>query len=122
MKRALVVDDSKVMRKAVARMLTARGWECDLAENGLEALELLRVVDAPYNLVCSDVHMPVMDGIELVRAVRTETTHATLPVLVVSSDSDRRSIARALMAGADEYATKPLTDEALDDKLALLGL
>ena len=122
MKRVLVVDDSSVMRKGVSRMLTARGWECDTAVDGVDALEKIRSGGQEYDLVCTDVHMPNMDGIELVKAVREIEEFKHLTLLVVSSDSDRRSIARALMAGADEYATKPMSEEALDDKLALMGL
>lgn len=120
--RALVVDDSKVMRMAISRMLQARGWECDEAANGSEGLACLLMQPEGYQLLCTDVHMPVMDGIELVRAVRNDESCRSIPVLVISSDSDRKSIARALLAGADEYATKPLTDDALGDKLALLKL
>lgn len=122
MKRVLVVDDSSVMRKGVSRMLTARGWECDTAVDGADALEKIRNGGQEYDLVCTDVHMPNMDGIELVKAVREIEAFKHLTLLVISSDSDRRSIARALMAGADEYATKPMSEEALDDKLALMGL
>lgn len=122
MKRVLVVDDSSVMRKGVSRMLTARGWECDTAVDGVDALEKIRSGGQEYDLVCTDVHMPNMDGIELVKAVREIEEFKHLTLLVISSDSDRRSIARALMAGADEYATKPMSEEALDDKLALMGL
>lgn len=121
MRRALVVDDSGVMRRAISKMLTERGFECETANDGAMALGIL-MMDEAYDLVCTDVHMPVMDGIELVRAIRSDVAFGGTPVLVVSSDSDRSSIARALLAGADEYATKPLTGEALDDKLALLGL
>lgn len=121
MRRALVVDDSSVMRRVISKLLESKGFSCETAEDGAAALGML-MGDSAYDLVCTDLHMPVMNGIELVRAIRSDTTFGGLPVLIVSSDSDRNSIARALMAGADEYATKPLTSEALDDKLALLGM
>jgi two-component system chemotaxis response regulator CheY len=121
MKKALVVDDSKVMRIGIKKMLVKRGYECEEAADGSAALAMLMNGHA-YDIVCTDVHMPVMNGIELVRAIRSDVKFGGVPVLVISSDSDRTSIARALLAGADEYATKPLTEDALDDKLALLGL
>ena len=108
MRRALVVDDSAVMRRVITKMLEDIGFTCEAAGDGAAALAML-LDDRGFDLVCSDLHMPVMNGIELVRELRSRVELEGLPVLIVSSDSDRKSIARALLAGADEYATKPLT-------------
>jgi two-component system chemotaxis response regulator CheY len=119
--RALVVDDSRAMRKIVTGMLRTLGADCHEAGDGLEGIGVLRRV-GPVDLVLTDLHMPEMDGIELVKAVRAEPSWERTVVCLLSSDADTSQIARALMAGADEYLMKPITIEALEDFAARSGL
>lgn len=103
-KRILVVDDSITVREVERKLLVARGYEVDVAVDGVDGLNTIH--SARYDLLISDVDMPRMDGIELVRQVKSESRFRDLPVVIVSykeSDEDRM---RGLEAGADAYLTK----------------
>ncbi len=119
--RALVVDDSKPSRSIVARVLRELRFECAEAANGAEALELLASGGRP-DLVTINWHMPVMDGIELIKRLRGSRAHRDLRLLMISTESDRGRIEQALAAGADDFVTKPFTAEALVRKLVGLGI
>lgn len=119
--RALVVDDSKPSRSIVARVLRDLRFECVEAANGAEALELLASGGRP-DLVTINWHMPVMDGIELIKRLRGSRAHRDLRLLMISTESDRGRIEQALAAGADDFVSKPFTAEALVRKLVGLGI
>ncbi|MEI6239266.1 MAG: chemotaxis-specific protein-glutamate methyltransferase CheB [Planctomycetia bacterium] len=119
--RALVVDDSKASRSIVARTLRDLRFDCDEAANGAEAIERLASGPRP-DIVTVNWHMPVMDGIELVRRLREHPRHRDLRLLMISTESDRVRIDSALAAGADDFVSKPFTPEALARKLVGLGV
>jgi two-component system chemotaxis response regulator CheB len=119
--RALVVDDSKPSRSILARMLRELRFECTEAANGLEALAALASSARP-DLVTINWHMPVMDGIELLRRLRAAPAHRNLKLLMVSTENDKERIAAAHAAGADDFLAKPFTPEALARKLVALGV
>ena len=118
---ALVIDDSRAMRSLLKRMLTGLGFATVEAQNGQDALERL-AQHGPVALALVDWNMPVMNGLEFVRTVRDSRDHDKMRVLMVTSEASPRNVYEAMKAGADEYAMKPLTTEALADKLALLGV
>lgn len=122
--RVLVVDDSRTMRLALRRYLESMGFTVDEAADGVQGLAALRSNDehGQPGLLLVDWNMPEMDGYAFVKAVRAERKWAAIPIVMVSAENDRGRIARALMAGADEYVMKPLTLEILEGKLAILGL
>jgi two-component system chemotaxis response regulator CheB len=119
--RALVVDDSKPSRSIVARVLRDLAFECAEAANGVEALEAVSA-SGPPDLMTVNWHMPVMDGIELIRRLRGDPATRKLPLVMISTEHDRDRIREALAAGADDYLAKPFTPEALAHKLAALGV
>jgi two-component system chemotaxis response regulator CheY len=119
--RALVVDDSRAMRRIVARSLTAIGFEIDEAGDGQEALDVLESGSVPA-LACVDWNMPVMDGLTFVTKVRANPAWRDITLMMVTTESEHGQIVRALAAGAHEYLIKPFTPDALVDKLDLLGL
>jgi two-component system, chemotaxis family, protein-glutamate methylesterase/glutaminase len=119
--RALVVDDSKPIRSIVAQVLRSLRFECLEAANGAEAIELLSKTGRP-DLVTVNWHMPVMDGIELIRRLRGDPAHRDLRLLMISTEHESSRIAMALQAGADEYIAKPFTAESLTRKLVDLGV
>jgi two-component system chemotaxis response regulator CheB len=119
--RALVVDDSKPIRSIVSQVLRSLRFECLEASNGAEALEVLARTARP-DLVTVNWHMPVMDGIELIRRLRGDPVHRDLRLLMISTEHDSGRIATALQAGADEYVAKPFTAESLTRKIVELGL
>ncbi len=122
MPRALIVDDSRATRSALRRILSSLGIDCVEAEHGQHALEELEANDGDFAFVLVDWNMPIMDGFHLIKAIRAERQYASLPIVMVSAEIDQRQIARALMAGADEYIMKPFDRDILLDKLSALGL
>lgn len=120
--KALVLDDSRVMRGILAKILHARGFATVQAGNGLEALELMEREGTSVSLILADWNMPVMNGIEFVRALRTQAEFVKVPVMMVTSETDLEQVAAALTAGANEYIMKPFTADIVDAKLQLLQL
>jgi len=111
--RILIVDDSAVFRKVVLKELAALGFSnVTDSPSARAALELLKSAEQYALLIC-DIHMPEMTGVELITALREDSRFKKLPVLVVSSESDKSVIAKAVIAGANGYASKPLTQERL---------
>ena len=119
--RALVIDDSRAMRRIVSSILEDFGYETRQAGHGREALDVLEEGYLP-DLACVDWNMPVMDGLQFVSAVRSNPAHRSLTLMMVTTESEHGQIVRALAAGAHEYMIKPFTADAMRDKLALLGL
>jgi two-component system chemotaxis response regulator CheY len=119
--RALVIDDSRAMRRIVTGILEGLGFEAREAGHGREALDVLDEGWIP-ELCCVDWNMPVMDGLQFVSAVRSNPALRNVTLMMVTSESEHTQIVKALAAGAHEYVIKPFTADAIHDKLALLGL
>jgi two-component system chemotaxis response regulator CheY len=119
--RALIVDDSRSMRMILGRVLKEAGFEVTEAGNGREALARLNGGDQ-VDLMLVDWNMPVMDGCELIRAVRANALLGNLPIMMVTTEVSMSQLEQALASGANEYLMKPFTKEALVEKLALLGI
>ena len=118
-KRILVVDDSVTIRQARRQTLEARGYAVDVAVDGMEGWSAVRL--GAYDLVLSDVDMPRMNGIELVRRIRAEARLAGLPVVIVSYKDREEDRRQGLEAGANHYLTKGgLQDTALFEVVARL--
>lgn len=118
--RALIVDDSRFVRSYLRGMLEERGIACEEAADGLAGLDHL-LGDQIFDIALVDWHMPVMNGLEMLKQLRAEG-FSDLKVMMVSTEAESNFIVRALEAGADEYLMKPFDDEALNEKLAILGL
>jgi two-component system, chemotaxis family, chemotaxis protein CheY len=118
---ALIVDDSRAQRMLLGRLLADLGFESTGAGDGRAALAALES-EGPFAVALVDWNMPVMDGLSFIRAVRENAANERLLLVMVTSESEPTHIARALMAGADEYLVKPVTTEALQAKLELAGL
>ncbi len=119
--KALVIDDSRVMRKIVSNILVEVGFETIEAENGQVALDLLEAND-DVALCCIDWNMPVMTGFEFVIAARKRPEWRNVTLMMVTTEGEQDQIVRALAAGAHEYVIKPFTPEVIIDKLQFLGL
>lgn len=105
----------------VSRTLRELGFEVREAGNGSEALAAL-CSGPPANLVMADWNMPVMDGLELLREIRSSPEFGKVPVVMVTTEAEIEQMTAALEAGATEYVMKPFTKEILADKLRLAGL
>jgi two-component system chemotaxis response regulator CheY len=119
--KALVVDDSRAMRKIIGGALRKLGYETVEAADGAEALKVLEAGPLP-DLATVDWNMPVMDGLTFVTQVRANRDYRSLTLMMVTTEAEHGQIVRALAAGAHEYLIKPFTVDALEEKLALLGL
>ena len=119
--RALVIDDSRTMRRIIAGVLRPMGFDTLEAGDGRSALDLLEAGE-DVDLACVDWNMPVMNGLDFVSAVRKNRQWRDVTLMMVTSESEHGQIVRALAAGAHEYVIKPFTADAIRDKLQLLGL
>jgi two-component system chemotaxis response regulator CheY len=119
--KALVIDDSRTMRRIVGALLEALGFEVHQAGDGQEALDLLDD-GLEVELACIDWNMPIMDGLEFVTRVRSNPDRRQITLMMVTTESETGQIVRALAAGAHEYLIKPFTPDSIRDKLELLGL
>ena len=121
--KALVVDDSRAMRKIIGGLLRREGFEILEAGDGEEALKVLHEpTTGKVDLATIDWNMPVMNGLELVVNIRAEKELRNITLMMVTTESEHSQIVRALAAGAHEYLIKPFTPEAINEKLLLLGL
>jgi two-component system chemotaxis response regulator CheY len=119
--KALIIDDSRAMRMLVKRIVAGHGFETIEAGNGQEALDHLSAGERP-DICLIDWNMPVMDGLTFVNSVRAIPDYRNITLMMVTTESERTQIVRALAAGAHEYLIKPFTEDALISKLELLGL
>jgi two-component system chemotaxis response regulator CheY len=119
--RALIVDDSSFIREYLRHLLDRMGIVCEEAVDGSEALTVLAAAQA-FDLMLLDVNMPVMNGLECVRALREARLGPGMKVMMVTTEADHTFISRALDSGADEFLMKPFTPESLREKMLLLGL
>lgn len=118
--RALIVDDSRFVRGYLRRLLENKGIECEEAADGQAGIDRLNS-GFEFDLALVDWNMPVMDGLAMLKEMRAEG-FSEVKVLMVTTEAENDFIVRALDAGADEYLMKPFDDEALNEKLAMLGL
>lgn len=116
--RALIVDDSSVMRKIVERTLRQAGLDPLVvreAGTGVEALEILR--GDGVDLILTDINMPAMDGLELVRQIRAQRLAPGVPVVMITTESSEEHVKQAIQAGARGYIRKPFTAEQVKERV-----
>jgi two-component system chemotaxis response regulator CheY len=118
--QALIVDDSTTMRMILKAYLQKMGFTVTEAVNGLDALVKLRAM-GKADIVLVDWNMPEMDGLDFVKAVRAEIGYAAMPLMMVTTNSEREHVELALEAGANEYVMKPFTGAMIREKLEMLG-
>ena len=109
--RVLVVDDSPTMRSFVVAALESDGFEVTAAKSGFEALKILP--GASFHLIVTDVNMPDINGLELVRFVRQSANHRNTPLIIISTDGRDKDRDRGMSLGASAYLVKPFKPEAL---------
>ncbi len=103
-KRVLVVDDSLTVRELERKLLASRGYEVEIAVDGMDGWNAVRT--GHFNLVVTDIDMPRMDGIELVTLIKKDPALKALPIMIVSYKDREEDRRRGLDAGADYYLTK----------------
>jgi len=124
--RALIIDDSAVMRKVIERALRQSGLgltEIVEASNGEEALEVLRTDGASpvkIGLILSDINMPVMDGLQFLEARRDQKLAEGVPVVMITTEGSEPFVLRAIAAGAQGYICKPFTADQVKARVVPL--
>jgi two-component system, chemotaxis family, chemotaxis protein CheY len=118
--KVLVVDDSSFIREYMHQFLDLMGASCEEAANGSDALDLLKAHGA-FDLMLLDMNMPVMNGLECMKTIRRSNLYPQMKVILVTAESDRSSIQRAMDLGADDFLRKPFTPDLLLQKMTLLG-
>lgn len=116
--RALIVDDSSVMRKIVERALRQAGLESLVvfeAGNGNEGLDVLKA--RAVDLILSDINMPAMDGLEFLRQIRMQKLAPEVPVVMITTESSEEHVRQAIEAGAQGYIRKPFTAEQVKERV-----
>ena len=118
--KVLVVDDSRVMRMIIGRALREMGFDIVEAGNGQEALTRLKE-NSDIGLALLDWNMPVMNGIDFLRAMRSDQQYAAIKVMMVTTETEMTQVQLALQVGANSYVTKPFTPDVIQEKLRSLG-
>ncbi len=114
--RILVVDDMSTMRRIIKTILNQLGYSnIEEAENGKQALAKLK--KEKFDFVITDWNMPEMDGLTLVREIRSDEELKALPVLMVTAEAKKENVMEALKAGVNNYIVKPFTPEVLKEKM-----
>lgn len=110
-KKVLTVDDSRTMREMVTFTLKSAGYDVVEAADGQQALSMLGT--NKVDLIITDLNMPVMDGLTLIRKVRAIPTHRTLPILMLTTESDEKKKSEGRSAGATGWIVKPFNPDKL---------
>lgn len=110
-RKALTVDDSKTMREMVSFTLKGAGFDVIEAEDGVDAIRVLG--DNKVDLIITDVNMPNMDGIELVRRLRSNDNFKFTPILILTTEGDASKKEEGKSAGATGWVVKPFDPEKL---------
>ena len=114
--KALVVEDSPTMRQMVVFALTRiPGLACIEAEDGVDALRKLQV--ETFDIIVTDINMPMMDGLKLIGMVRKDERHKAVPIIVVTTEGASEDRERGLSLGADAYLVKPIDASAVVAKV-----
>ena len=118
-RNALIVDDSRMIRKVARQILEKRGYKVSEAENGQEALEKCAI--ALPDLIILDWDMPVMTGIDFLAELRARETAKRPQVVFCTTHSGAKDVHKAVELGADEFCTKPFDETGLSAKLEAIG-
>jgi two-component system chemotaxis response regulator CheY len=119
--KVLIIDDSRAMRRLLSSCMKPFSAETIEAEDGRQALEKL-LLGAPFDLALVDWDMPVMNGLDFVKAVRSEQVYSEMKILMITAQNGMDRVCEALESGADDFLMKPMTEGMLVDKLRMMGL
>ncbi len=119
---ALIIDDSRAMRRILRQIVQPLGFDILEAGDGQEGLVQLSAHPDEVEVTLVDWNMPVMNGLEFVKSVRSDAAYADMKLMMVTTETEQAQMARALMAGVDEFVMKPFTADILVEKLRLIGV
>ncbi|MBU8934822.1 MAG: response regulator [candidate division Zixibacteria bacterium] len=113
----LIVEDSVIIRRVIAKVVKANGFTPLEAENGADGLVKLRKHYSNIWLVVLDWNMPIMDGFEVLTRMRATPEYDRIPILMATADGAEDDVVKALKAGANSYLVKPFAEEALSERI-----
>jgi two-component system chemotaxis response regulator CheY len=120
-KPVLVADDLSNMRTDLVKILKALGFtNIKEVQDGMEAWDELRSeaqYGVPYEIIFTDINMPQMDGIALLKALRFLDAYKTTPIFIVSTETEKNTILKAILEGATDYIIKPYRPEVVREKI-----
>jgi two-component system chemotaxis response regulator CheY len=119
--KVLVIDDSAATRFMLTKMLHELGCETTEAGDGQQALDRLKE-NPETALALVDWNMPVMNGLDFVRAVRSDKVYDNMKLMMVTTEVEMMNVIKALEAGANEYVMKPFTKEIIVEKFKIMGV
>ncbi|RDU62861.1 chemotaxis response regulator CheY [Helicobacter sp. MIT 14-3879] len=118
--KLLVVDDSSTMRRIIKNTLQRLGYDDILeAEHGLQAWELIDTIEG-IKVLITDWNMPEMNGLDLVKKVRSDSRFTDIPIIMVTTEGGKAEVITALKAGVNNYIVKPFTPQVLKEKLEVV--
>jgi two-component system chemotaxis response regulator CheY len=122
MPTALVVEDSPTMRQLIVFALSrVKGLTCTEADDGVDALKKLS--GQRFDIIITDINMPVMDGLKLVKRIRGDETYRDVPIMIITTEGAEEDRERALALGANCYIAKPIQAPQVINKVKeLLGI
>ncbi|MBF0142472.1 MAG: response regulator [Magnetococcales bacterium] len=121
--KLLTIDDSRTIRRVISGIGAMLGFEVLEAENGMVALELLEKRADEVGLILLDWNMPGMNGLEVLKKVKSHEVWKSIPVMMVTTEGERDYIIQAIQAGACHYQTKPFSQEEMAARIMeALGL
>jgi len=119
--RALLIDDSRAVRRIIGDIMKSLGFEVTEAIHGLDGLAKLEEFGIP-DIVLVDWNMPEMNGLEFIKAVRANPLYEDLPLMMVTTETEMERMAMAFIAGVNEYVMKPFNKAMIAEKLEILGI
>ena len=123
-KTIMLVEDNKLNQRLMESSLRRFGFQIELANNGLEAVEKYQADPYRYSLIIMDIMMPVMDGLEATRQIRIfeQTNNVRIPIIALTANTFNADRERCLSYGMDDYLAKPLNMEFLAQSFRSLGI
>ena len=118
-KRVLVADDDPVMRHLIGTILKQQEYEVVVAEDGRAAYRILQS-DSAFKAAILDMTMPFLEGLDLIRYMRTEKRLMRIPIMMISAEQDIKLMASSFSAGATAFLAKPFTPEQLQSAIRML--
>lgn len=118
-KRVLIADDDPVIRRLLSAAVMSEGYAAVVVEDGRAAFRLLQS-DADFTAALFDMRMPGLDGIDLIRHMRTEKRLQRIPVMLITAENDLKVMSDSFAAGAVAFLSKPLTVDKLQNALRML--
>ncbi|MCY3009326.1 MAG: response regulator [Planctomycetota bacterium] len=119
--QALVINDSRATRRIVGQYLKDLSFEVLEAGDGQQALDTLVEHGLP-DVVMVDWNMPVMNGLDFIKAVRANKANRDLPIIMLTTETEMERMALAFLAGVNEYIMKPFSRTMIEEKLSILGI